>query len=49
MYIKSAEDYENYMKYMEGSIPAYTGDEIKDLCAVDVYKRQVYGLGVLRG
>ena len=34
MYIKSAEDYENYMKYMEGSIPAYTGDEIKDLCAV---------------
>ena len=34
MYIKSAEDYENYMKYMEGSIPAYTGDEIKNLCAV---------------
>ena len=34
MYIKSAEDYENYIKYMEGSIPAYTGDELKDLCAV---------------
>ncbi len=29
--LQSVEDYDNYVKYLEGNIPAYTGDEIKAL------------------
>lgn len=31
MILQSKEDYDNYMKYVEGDIPPYTGDEIKAL------------------
>lgn len=31
MVLQSKEDYDNYMKYVEGDIPPYTGDEIKAL------------------
>jgi simple sugar transport system substrate-binding protein len=34
MYIRTPEDYENYGKYMEGEIPAYSGNELKKLCVV---------------
>ena len=29
--LKSVEDYENYMKYFEGDIPCYSGDELKTI------------------
>jgi ribose transport system substrate-binding protein len=32
MYITSAEEYADFQKYMEGNVPAYSGDELKDLC-----------------
>lgn len=31
MVLQSKEDYDNYMKYVQGDIPPYTGDEIKAL------------------
>lgn len=31
MVLQSKEDYDNYMKFVEGDIPPYTGDEIKAL------------------
>ncbi len=32
LWMKSAEDYDNFITYMQGEIPAYTADELKDLC-----------------
>ena len=32
MWMKTAEDYDNFMKYMYSEIPAYTADELKDWC-----------------
>lgn len=34
MVLQSLEDYENYIKYVEGDIPPYSADEIKDLIKV---------------
>lgn len=31
MWIRSVEDYDYYITYMEGDIPAYTGDELKEM------------------
>lgn len=32
LWMDTVEDYDNYITYMEGDIPAYTGDELKELC-----------------
>ena len=29
--LQSVEDYDNYMKYFEGDLPCYTGDELKTI------------------
>lgn len=34
MYISSPEEYQDYVTYMEGDVPAYTGDELRALCTV---------------
>lgn len=30
--LESEEDYQDYMYYMEGDVPVYSGDELKDIC-----------------
>jgi hypothetical protein len=37
--LKSVDDYKDYMKYLEGDIPVYTGDELKTI--ISVYKTNV--------
>lgn len=37
--LQNVEDYEHYMKYFEGSLPCYTGDEIKAI--VGIYNEDV--------
>lgn len=42
--LKSVEDYENYMKYFEGDLPCYTGNELKTIvgiCNPDVTMEEV--------
>lgn len=32
LWVTSAEEYDNYVTYVEGTVPPYTGDELKSLC-----------------
>lgn len=39
IYLKSSEDYDNYMKYLQGGAQAYNGDELRSMTSFDIFNK----------